>query len=223
MEQPEKPGALDLRTAKLEDLKGRDLTPGLVARAKKPKPTWFAQRGDGMVFACEEREAWDLLNNRSEWKRNDFKLIGYSDGKTYARITAEAMSGAVKLEPEIAKAKTELEKYRAAEERLIIQEAVDMDGEPEDKTNEENKQKVLRLRKIMEKLETKLETLEKQYSSFTADVVRRATDEERKVAVKNWKKESTRRWPGAVNIHTPGVDVRERRRILGAMSQGGRG
>lgn len=224
MDKPQEEKNIDLRTASLDDLKSRDLSPAVIAQARKPKPTWFVERiGDRMqgkpafIFACEEREAWDIINNHSTWKRRDFQFIGYSDGKTYQRVVAESMGKAGELEPEIAKAKGELEKYRGAEENLIIHEAVDMDGDPEDTANEENKAKVLRLRKIMEKLETKIEELEHRYNSHTADVVKRATAEEMKVAIKNWKKKQT--WPRAVNIHTPGVSGDERSRILGAMGR----
>lgn len=206
----------DLRTVKVEDLKGRDLSAAEISRAKAPKPTWFVKRtGDGFIFACEEREAWDIINNHSTWKRHDFTFIGYSDGKTYKKICDESMAGAVKLEPEINATRIEIEKYRGAEEKLIINEAVDMDGDKEDTGNEENKQKVLRLRKIIAKLDAKLEDLEKRYKNFTSDVVRRATDEEMKIAMKNWKKKHT--WPGAVNIITPSASPDERRRILGSM------
>lgn len=217
-EQQEGGGALDLRTAKLDDLRGRDLLPNMMARAKAPKPTWFVKRtGDGMTFACEEREAWDIINNHSRWKRQDFLFIGYSDGKTYKRIVDESLSESKKLEPQIAAMREEMGKYRAAEEKIIISEAVDMDGDPADAVNEANKQKVLRLRKIMEKQDAKLEVVEKQYRDSTADVVKKATEAEKKVAMENWKKQ--RVWPGAVHIMTPGVSSRERQRILKAMPQ----
>lgn len=220
----ETPSALDLRTAKIDDVKARDLSPAMVGRAQAPKPTWFVERtGDRLqgkepyIFACEETEAWDILNNKSEWKRHDFMFVGHSDGKTYKRICDEAMSGAAKIQPEINATRIEIEKYRAAEEKLIINEAVDMDGDPEDTINEENKKKVLRLRTIIGKLDVKLETLEKQFKEYTGNVVKRATAEELKVAIKNWKKR--RVWPGAVNVITPSASPRERKRIMKAMNQ----
>lgn len=214
----EQEGALDLRTAKIDDLKGRDLSPGVVARAKAPVPTWFVKRlGDGYIFACEEREAWDIINNHSTWKRHDFKFIGHSDGKTYKRLCDESMAGAKKLEPEISRLKVEISKYRAAEEKMIIDEAVDMDGDVTDTFNEQNKQKVLRLRKIIDKQDTQLEALETEYNNFTRNVVKRATDAEMQVAIENWK--TTRTWPGAVNIYTPAASPAERARILKSMPQ----
>lgn len=210
----------DLRETTVDDLKGRDLTPGMIARATKPKPTWFVERlGDNFVFPVEEKEAWEILYNRSAWKRRDFKFIGYSDGTTYASYAAEALKQAGKLVPEIAALKVEIGKYRAAEERLIIDEAVDMDGDPKDAVNEGNKAKVLRLRSILEKHETKLEALERQHRDFTSDVVKKATAAELEVAKANWAVRQV--WPENSNIETPKASEGERSRILKVMGQNG--
>jgi hypothetical protein len=56
----------------------------------QPTKTWFMERGDGKIFACEEIEAWELLRNKSNWRRNDFKIIGVSDGLIYAQAVNEA-------------------------------------------------------------------------------------------------------------------------------------
>lgn len=219
--EDEPKGPLDLATAKPEDLKGRDLSPGLVSRAKAPKPTWFVERlGDGMIFACEELEAWDIINNHSRWKRNDFKFIGHSDGKTYKRVTEENLAGAAKLEPEMDRLKVEIGKYRSAEEKLLINEGVDMEGDPEDAENEANKKRVARIRTILDRLEDQLEEIERQHRDYSADVVKKATQAELKVARENWSKE--RVWPSDVHILTPNASPRERARILAAMSAGGK-
>lgn len=222
--EPQKTGGIDLASATIDDLKSRDMTPAMAARAAAPKPTWFFERtGDRLsgkkpfVFACEEREAWDILNNKSEWKRRDFMCVGHSDGKTYAKMIADAKTGAARLTPQIDASRIEIDKYRAAEEKLIISEAVDMDGDAEDTTNEENKKKVKRLRNIIDKLSDKLEKLEVEYRSYTSGVVRTATEAELKVAMKNWKIRKT--WPGAVNIYTPDASPQERARILKSMPQ----
>lgn len=216
MNESEGGSAIDLRTAKVDDIRGRDLSPGMMAQASAPKPTWFVKRlGDGMIFACEEREAWDILHNTSNWKRHDFKFIGHSDGKTFLKIAKHSLGEARKLEPEIDQVKKQIAQYRAMEERIVIDQVVDMDGDPKDTFNEENKQKVFRVRSILEKQEKKLEALETEYRSFTRDVVKRATDEEMRVAMKNWKKNKT--WPGAMNIFTPAASPRDRARILSSM------
>jgi len=201
----------------VEEVKGRDLSQAEMEKASQPKKTWFFQRGDGMVFACEEREAWDVVYNKSTWKRRDFTLLGTSDGTTYHRIVKESMSKAKALEPLIAEKKAELSKYMRAEEKLIMDEAVDMEGDPSDKTNEENKTKVLRLRGIMDRLHGELDKLEAEHKSVASDIVKRATDAELVVAKENMAKNGPE-WPDEdVNIITPDVSPRDRNKILGIM------
>lgn len=199
-----------------EDARSVDLSPAAVARYTKPKRTWFVKRtGDGVVFACEEREAWDIIYNRSTWKRNDFKFIGCSDGKTYFEVAKASLTEARKLEPAIEAKKKEIARYRAQEDKFLMDEVVDMEGDPSDTFNETNKQKVLRMRKITERLDRELESLEKQYHEHTKDVVLRATAAERAVAEANWKKKKI--WPRKMNVVTPDAKPDERRAILASM------
>lgn len=218
-----KPEPIDLKNSTIDDLKGRDLSPAVIARAKAAKKTWFVERtgfpNQGQIIAVEEKEAWDMLYNTSTWKRRDFRFIGHSDGKTYKKVVEESMGMAHKLLPEIESTRAEVEKYRNIEGKLMVDEIVDMDGDPSDEANELNKNKVLRLRKIITKHENKLEELEKDYSNHTANVIHRATDAELEVARANWAEKKV--WPGAVNMITPHVDSGERLRILGAMGQNG--
>jgi hypothetical protein len=210
----------ELATAKIDDLKGRDLSPSVIQRARAPKPTWFVKRlSTGFIFPCEEREAWDLLNNKSQWKSHDFQFIGFSDGKTFQAYVNKASKGAEALLPELTKKRAEIAKYRSLEEKLMLDEMVDMDGDPSDAENEANKKKVLRLRGILDKYEDQLEELEKQYRKLTSDVVKSAEAEELKVAQENWAVKKT--WPRQMNILTPGASRQERNRILGAMGQTG--
>lgn len=208
----------------IEDIRSNDITPAMMAEAKKPKKTWFFERmGDGMIFPAEAREAWDICYNKSNWKRHDFKLLGTSDGKTYMRIVEESMGRAKVLEPEIAKKKEELSKYMRAEEKLIMDEAVDMEGDPTDKENEANKAKVLRLRGIMERLHDELDKLEEEFKNISSDIVKRATDAELEVAKKNQQARidagQDLDWPDQdENIITPNTDPKGRGKILGLMT-----
>lgn len=201
----------------LEEAQGRDLSPASVARFKAPKPTWFIKRmygpRAGEIIAIEEKEAWDVLNNTSTWKFRGFSFIGHSDGTTFQKIINESMSKARVLEPQMAALKAEVDRLVAQEDRFMMNEVVDMEGDPSDKTNEENKQKVLRMRTIRERSQKKYEVLQTEYSSLTAGIVRRATEEETKVAIKNWKKAKV--WPrDDVNIKTPHATPKERGKIL---------
>lgn len=206
-----------------EEMRSADLSPQMIARLKAPKKTWFFERmGDGYVFPCEAREAWDICYNRSTWKRRDFRLLGTSDGKTYNKIVNESMDRANVLEPTIAKKKEELSKYMRAEEKLIMDEAVDMEGDPEDTVNEQNKAKVMRLRGIIDRLHSELDKLEEEYRSVVSDVVKRATDAELEVAKKNQAKRVKQGleldWPDEdMNIQTPDAEGKKRKKILGIM------
>lgn len=206
-----------------EELRSRDLSPEMLARATAPKKTWFFKRmGDGKVFACEEREAWQIVYNRSTWKRRDFQLLGTSDGTTYHRITKESMAEAHQLAPEIDKKKAELQRYMDAEEKLVVDEAVDMEGDPSDVVNEANKQKVIRLRNIMDRLHGELDKMEGRYREVTASVVKRATDAEMEVAIANQKARVAQGldvdWPDeSLNIQTPAGSHKPRNKILGIL------
>lgn len=208
----------------IDQMRNSDLTPAMMAEARKPKKTWFFERmGDGMIFACEEREAWDVCYNKSTWKRRDFRLLGTSDGKTYLKIVDESIGRAKQLEPIIQGKKDELSKYMRAEEKLIMDEAVDMEGDPTDAANEANKQKVLRLRGIMDRLHEELDKLEDEFKKISSDIVQRATDAELEVAKKNQQARidagEDLDWPDQdANIITPDTDPRGRNKILGIMA-----
>lgn len=198
----------------VDELKTKDLSSAVIAEARRAKKTWFIIRlGDDMIFPVEEKEAWDILNNRSNWKRHDFKFIGCSDGTTYQRIAAEGLATADRLAPEIQAVQQELARYVQLQDRLMLEEIIDMEGDPSDVQNEENKKKVQRLKTIIDRLQAKLEALETEHRGATAGIVKRATDAELEVAKANWavKKE----WPRTdMNIFTPNATAQERARIL---------
>lgn len=220
-----------MRMTNLDDekreLMSQDLSPAMMQKASAPKKTWFFERmGDGKIFAVEEREAWQIVFNKSTWKRRDFRLLGTSDGTTYNRIVKESIDDARKLEPLIATKSAELKRYQEAEEKLVIDEAVDMEGDPADTFNEANKQKVLRLRKIMERLHEELDTLEDDYRKVTADIVTRATEAELEVAKANQAARVAQGldvdWPDEnLNIQTPAGSHKPRNKILGVLGQRG--
>jgi hypothetical protein len=212
----------DIEQEKME-MKNNDLSPAMLERANAPKKTWFFKRlGDGKIFATEEKEAWQIVYNRSTWKRRDFQMLGTSDGTTYNRIIRESMVEAQKLAPEIEKKKVELQKYMASEENLIMNEVVDMEGDPSDSFNEANKQKVLRLRTIMDRIHKELDSLEERYKTVVKDVVTRATEEEMKIAIENQNKRAEQGleldWPDEnLNVQTPAGSSKPRAKILGML------
>lgn len=201
----------------------QDLSPEMMARATAPKKTWFFERmGDGKIFACEESEAWQICYNKSTWKRRDFRLVGTSDGTTYNKMVKEMMQEAHQLAPKIEEKKKELQRYMKAEEDLIMNQAVDMEGDPSDTVNEENKQKVMRLRKIMDRVHGDLDVMEGRYKEVTASVVKHATEAEIEVAKANQAARVAQGldvdWPEYnLNIITPAGSSKPRSKIVGIL------
>lgn len=208
-----------------EELRGKDLSPVVVERATKPKKTWFFKRlGDGKVFACELREAWQICYNRSSWRRKDFQILGTSDGTTFKRIIDASIKDAQRLQPEIDKQRATWQRYMKMEEDLIFNDLIDMDGDPADEENERGKQKVIKLRTIIEKEGKKLDDLEDEFRRKVSEVVTYATDEEMKVAIENQKRRLAEGkdfdWPPeTANINTPKANARARKKIVGLVEQ----
>jgi hypothetical protein len=75
--------------------------------------TWFIQRGNNPddIFACEEQECWGLLQNKSNWRRNDFKIVGVSDGQTYVKMLKESQSEVSKVQQEVELLSKDLTRY----------------------------------------------------------------------------------------------------------------
>lgn len=129
--------------------------------------TWFLERGDGKIFACEEREAWNTLFNRSNWQRSDFKIIGVSDGKTYVEAIRNASNDRVKTDALIAQKSTELTRYLNTLDKFKFEELL-----------EDKDEKVVRVKGIIEGIKKEIEELNKQFSKGYQSVVDRAFKEE---------------------------------------------
>lgn len=217
----------------VEDMRGHDLSPAMVEKETRAKKTWFFERmGDGKIIAAEQREAWDICYNKSNWKRRDFKLLGTSNGQTYTKIVRESMSRVQQLRPQVEAKRVELQKYMQSEENLITNEAVDMEGDPADTENEKNKLKVLRLRKIIDRINGELDILEDELQKHVCEVVSLAFAAELEVAKENQAQrikncDNTENpsacldWPDKnLNIKTPAGSHKPREQILGIL--GGR-
>lgn len=202
-----------------------DLSPALLQRASAPKKTWFFKRlGDGNIFACELREAWQICYNRSSWRRKDFQILGTSDGSTFKKIIDGSIKEAQRLEPMIEQQRALWQRYMKMEEDLIFNDLIDMEGDPADEENEKGKQKVLKLRGIIEREGKKLDALEEEYRSTVSQVVKRATDAELAVAIENQKQRLAEGrdfdWPPeTANINTPKANPRARKKIVGLVEQ----
>lgn len=210
-------------------MRGSDMSPSAMEKAMQPKKTWFFERmGDGKVFACEQKEAWQICFNKSSWKRRDFRLIGTSNGQKFKEIVNSSIKEAQRLSPAIEKLKANLARYMEREEKFILEDVVDMKGDPEDTENELNKKKVLRLRKIMDDIHSELDALEEEFKEKVGQVLLRATAEEQKVAEANQAarikaaqdagEDAVLDWPDeSLNIKTPVGSHKPRKVIVGLM------
>lgn len=185
-------------------MKNRDLSPAMVEKMTKPKKTWFIQRtGDGFIFACEEEEAWKTLTNRSTWARHDFKILGVSDGTTYAKFINESKGKAREIHSKIVEVEAEVNKYRKTEEKFVFEDLLDL-TDP----------KVLKVRSIIAEYDGRLEIMNKEYSDMTKNVAESAFKAELQAAIDGGSKQ----FPGNHDILTPGASEQERSKILNKMN-----
>ena len=133
----------------------------------KPTKTWFIERGDGFVFACNESEAWGLFHNRTEWMRRDFKILGVSDGKTYFETIRKSKEEIVNLKERLATLKEAKAKYTKTEDRMRFEELLDDDHE-----------KVQKVVQLLEKTQKEISEVEKKIKTFNQDVINKAFNAE---------------------------------------------
>lgn len=88
--------------------------------------TWFIERGNNPndIFACDEQEAWGLFENKSNWRRNDFKIVGVSDGQTYVRMINEGQNEIRQLTEEVQNLSRDLTRYLEARDKLKFDQFV---------------------------------------------------------------------------------------------------
>lgn len=129
--------------------------------------TWFLERGDGKVFACEEREAWNTLKNRGNWQRGDFKIIGVSDGKQYVESIKKATADKQIVDAKIAEKSSEMTRYLNTLDKFKFEQLLD-DGD----------EKVVKVKGIIDGLKKDIAELNSQFSKGYQDIVDRAFKEE---------------------------------------------
>lgn len=134
----------------------------------KVNNTWFFERtGDGYVFAVDELEAWNLLNNKSNWARRDFKMIGMSDGKTYVEVLKSSNREKETLLQERARLDTDYQKYLATEERLRFVELKD-----------DTDEMVIKVKGLLHGLAEKIRVIDDQINNYNQITVKKAFDAE---------------------------------------------
>lgn len=59
----------------------------------KKSPVYYFEGADGKIVTADEKVAVDMYYKRSNWARQDFKLIGYSDGSiVYNELKKQALN-----------------------------------------------------------------------------------------------------------------------------------
>lgn len=134
----------------------------------KVSNTWFFERtGDGYIFACDELEAWNLLNNKSTWARRDFKMVGMSDGKTYISVLKDSNREIANLNEQREILDKDFQRYLQTEERLRFQELKD-----------DTDEMVIKVKGITADLQKKIQLIDEQVQNFNKVIIKKAFDAE---------------------------------------------
>lgn len=140
----------------------------------RPQPTWFFKDGAGKVFAVNEKEAFEILTNRSQWRRHDLTMVGQSDGQTYYQMINEAGPKGREIEAKIKEKRQNLDKLIKGHDRLIFEEFY-----------EEDDPKVQRAKAMIAKAEEELAPMEEELKSLRSGLVQKAFDAELEKATGN--------------------------------------
>lgn len=157
------------------------------AESAKPHKTWFIERGDGYIFAAREQEAWELLKNRTNWMRRDFKIVGVSDGTTYHKVLRESARELPALQKQSSEIQAEIGEYTKTEHRLKFEDLVD-----------DTDERMVKIKGIKSGLMKKLDGVLKQIQELTTGIEKKAFDAEFEVAKGNIE------MPSNHDIITPG-------------------
>lgn len=131
-----------------------------------PQKTWFFQKG-GDPFAVNEKEAWELLTNRSNWRDRTISMIGVSDGQTFYDVMKQAVPRKHELNTQVKELKEKLNKYIKAHDRLLFEELEDEDSP-----------KVLKAKELIKKTENEIEPLENELRELSNGLYQKAFNAE---------------------------------------------
>lgn len=134
-----------------------------LANSTKPTKTWFFERGDGFVFACEEAEAWGIMKNRGEWMRRDFKFLGMSDGTTYFEVLKNAKKEANELSARKTAIARDLSRYLDTRDDLKFKQLKD-----------DTDEMVIKVGQKIDELQKESDIVENELKNITKNIVDRA-------------------------------------------------
>lgn len=133
--------------------------------------TWFIERGDGKIFACDEQEAWNTLRNRSNWQRQDFKIVGVSDGTKYVESLKSATKEKEIIDSKISEKSAEMTRYLNTLDKFKF-----------DQLLEDTDEKVVKVKGIISGLQKEIDELNKKFAEGYQSIVNKAFDEELAIA-----------------------------------------
>jgi len=165
------------------------------------KRTYFFERGDGFILACEENEAWGLLRGQGNWARRDFTFLGSSDGQTYQRIIRDGKKDNEDLKAEIETLKRDVNRYLKTLEKFKFDDLLD-----------DTDSKVIKANEIISRLEKALEDKQKEFNGFAKMLNKKAFNAELEIAKQN------KTIPSNQDIITPGATDSYRNSIINNVS-----
>jgi hypothetical protein len=136
----------------------------------KIEKTWFIERENGAIFACEETEAYSLTHpTQPNAKR--YKIVGTSDGRTYVEIMKNAGKEKMALENKIQKLSSDITRYLNTLDKFKFDELLD-DTDP----------KVIRVKDLMDKLQQEIDVANVGLKDIQKSVVEKAFQAELAIA-----------------------------------------
>lgn len=133
--------------------------------------TWFFERGDGKIFSTDEKEAWGILRNKSNWMRTDFKIIGVSDGQTYVKTIKSADKERQLTDSKVNEKTAELNRYLATLDKFKFEMLL-----------EDTDEKVVKVKGIIKGIQDEITELQSKFSKGFQDIINMAFEAELAVA-----------------------------------------
>ena len=132
-----------------------------------PQNTWFFTDSSGRIFPTNEKEAFNLLTEKSKWRRQDIKMIGMSDGKTYYDVIKNAGAEKTALKEKIQQLKEKRNKYIEGHDKLMFEEFVP-----------ETDPRIVRAKAVIKQVDDEIAPAEKELKTLMDGLIQKAFDSE---------------------------------------------
>lgn len=194
-----------------------DFTPPseeVIAEAKKIKPVWFFRFGNEKPFCLEEKAAWEQIYQKTTWRRQGGRIIGFSDGSTYDKIIRSSGNESREAHKNLKETQRKIDRYYETRDRLIFEDLL-----------EEDDPKIKIIDERIANLNKDLDINEGEVKKYSGSLLETAFEAELKVAQENLKKAleenngvlPEKYLPVNANIQTPHATPAQRNKILAEM------